>query len=105
MEIKTFARNPGVARDAKSKYGCKCQACGFDFERTYGEIGKNFIECVRLDPFSSRPEATSGESSATTLDRVAVLCANCRRMRHRRTPPLSVEDLRGLIEKSTRATG
>lgn len=37
----------------KSKYGkLNCQICGFDFEKVYGEIGKDFVECHHTIPVS-----------------------------------------------------
>jgi predicted HNH restriction endonuclease len=34
----TLIRTPCIRH-----YGFVCQSCGFDFEKTYGELGKNFI--------------------------------------------------------------
>ena len=32
-----------------------CEACGFDFERTYGERGSGFIECHHILPLHAQP--------------------------------------------------
>lgn len=56
----------------------KCEACAFDFEKTYGEMGKGYIECHHLIPlfhFQVNKE--------TKLDDLALLCANCHRMIHK----------------------
>jgi HNH endonuclease len=68
-----------------------CEACGFDFEEVYGERGSGFIECHHKIPISEIDPATP-----TKLKDLALLCANCHRMVHRR-PWLKVEELKELL--------
>ncbi len=89
-----FARNPALARTAKQHYGCVCQACGFDFATVYGELGEGYAEAHHLSPLSERPEAEWNQQLTTSLDQVAVLCANCHRVIHRRRPALTLDELR-----------
>ncbi len=67
-----------------------CEACGFDFAAVYGELGEGFAECHHRQPL-----ADTGETR-TTLAELAVVCANCHRMLHRR-PWRTVEELHELI--------
>ena len=53
-----------------------CEACGFDFEQTYGERGHGYIECHHTMPLHTRP------SKVTRLRDLALVCANCHRMSH-----------------------
>lgn len=88
-------RNPRLARDAKRYHGTTCVVCGFNFEVTYGEIGVDFIEAHHLTPFSEL------EGRPTHLDPrtdFAVVCPNCHRMLHKRTPPLLPDELRALVQ-------
>jgi 5-methylcytosine-specific restriction protein A len=62
-----------------------CEACGFDFETRYGDVGHGFIECHHLVALSS----TSGERT-TKLEDLALVCSNCHRMIHRKQPWLSI---------------
>ena len=72
-----------------------CEACFFDFDRTYPQHGKGYIECHHIKPLSDlRP----GE--VTTLDDLALLCSNCHRMVHYRRPWL---DMRNLVQILNRA--
>lgn len=42
--VNRFERNPIARQECLKHYkSCKCQICGFDFEKMYGEIGKEFI--------------------------------------------------------------
>jgi predicted HNH restriction endonuclease len=69
-----------------------CEACGFDFEVTYGERGKEFIECHHVRPLS---ELKPGDK--TSVDDLALVCSNCHRMIHVRRPWLTIEQLKQLI--------
>ena len=65
-----------------------CEACGFDFGARYGERGLGFIECHH-----TRPLSEIGEEGRTSLNDLALVCANCHRMIHARRPWLSLESL------------
>ena len=56
---------------------CEVSGCGFNFEKAYGALGMGFAEVHHL-----RPLARSGPC-ITTLDDLAIVCANCHRMIHR----------------------
>jgi 5-methylcytosine-specific restriction protein A len=79
-EHKRIERNCKLVEKAKKIHGYICQACGFDFEREYGEIGHEFIEAHHLTPLRNL------KGQKVTLDPktdFAVLCANCHRMIHK----------------------
>jgi 5-methylcytosine-specific restriction protein A len=69
-----------------------CEACGFDFEEVYGERGAGYAECHHVVPLH---EAGEGK---TKLSDLALICANCRRMIHRRAPWPTPADLMAAIE-------
>lgn len=79
-EHKRIERNKKLAAQAKKFHGCKCKACGFDFEKQYGDLGKGFIEAHHLTPLS----LLKGQKLTLSpkMD-FTVLCANCHRMIHR----------------------
>jgi 5-methylcytosine-specific restriction enzyme A len=70
-----------------------CEACGFDFESTYGELGRGFAECHHLRPLADGVRETR-------LRDLAIVCSNCHRMIHRRLSLLSIEELRAAITLS-----
>lgn len=69
-----------------------CEACDFEFADRYGDLGQGFIEVHHMKPVS-----TLAAGDKTRLEDLAVVCANCHRMLHRRKALLSVDELRGLI--------
>ena len=83
---------------AVKRSGCLgCQACGFDFAKFYGPTGEGYIECHHVIPIS---EVTPG--AKTKVADLALLCANCHRVIHRRRPWLSVGSLSLLISQETK---
>jgi len=69
-----------------------CEACEFDFNVQYGDLGYKFIECHHRTPLA---EFTS--ISKTTINDLALVCSNCHRMLHRSIGTLSVETLKHMI--------
>ena len=68
-----------------------CETCGFDFKATYGDHGDGYIECHHIIPLSE-----SGETQTRLADLI-LICSNCHRMIHRRSPWLKPEELRAMI--------
>ncbi len=87
---KLVARKKAEAMASDGKLACA--ACGFDFEATYGDYGKGFIECHHTVPVSElKPDAR------TRLADLALVCSNCHRMIHHRAPWLSLAQMRALL--------
>lgn len=70
-----------------------CEACDFNFSNAYGDLGVGFIEAHHRKPVSA---LTLGEK--TRLSDLALVCANCHRMLHRRPGLLSVETLKAHVQ-------
>lgn len=72
--------------------GLACEVCGFDFLQTYGERGREFIECHHTLPVS-----LLGEHGKTNLKDLALVCSNCHRMIHARRPWWSIDDAKAAV--------
>lgn len=91
-----YERNSANREAAIGYHGTKCMVCGFDFEETYGEIGRGYIEVHHIAPISDIDE----ETVVNPFEDLVCLCANCHRMIHRkRNAILSVNELRKLLKK------
>ncbi|RDI55999.1 5-methylcytosine-specific restriction protein A [Nocardia mexicana] len=84
-------RNKKIKKFAKDNGHVFCEVCSFDFEKVYGPRGALFAECHHVVPLHA-----SGDT-VTMLDDLILLCANCHRMIHRRTPWLTPDQLRALV--------
>ena len=82
--------------DVLTKTGkLECEACGFDFKKTYGDLGEAFCEVHHRVPLSELQAETK-----TSLKDLAVVCANCHRMLHRMKEGRSVKALKSLLQQS-----
>ena len=97
VKANKFERNQKARRECVAKKGYQCSVCGRDFETTYGEIGKNFIHVHHLTPIS-----TIGKEYELNVDTDLVpVCPNCHYMLHRKDPPYTIEELKGIIQEVT----
>jgi hypothetical protein len=87
-------RSSVVRARAIQIHGTRCGACNFSFEEAYGPLGDGFIEVHHLVPLAE-PGGPVAVSPATD---VAGLCANCHRMVHRESPPLSPNALKAVVQ-------
>ena len=89
-----YERNPKIRKKAIELHGTKCEICGFDFEKTYGEVGKGFIEVHHIKPLYESAE----EIEVNPKTDLICVCSNCHRMLHRRRDAvMEIDDLIKLI--------
>ena len=96
-QFSLHRRWEGRARTEKVKKvrGYTCEACGFNFQERYGELGLEYIEAHHLIPYS---ELKNGEKRTLDIAKdFVVLCANCHRMIHRMELPSDLTALRKLV--------
>lgn len=77
-------------------HGSSCIVCGFNFGTVYGDVGQGYVEVHHLLPvhMMESPRAVDPRTELVPL------CANCHRMAHRRTPPLSPRELLERVQSS-----
>jgi len=93
---KSIERSPRLRQLALDIHGYKCQVCDFDFELTYGYWGKEFAEVHHIKPLS---ELKGEDYQTDPKNDLAVLCANCHRMVHRKKGiTLSIKELKLKLE-------
>lgn len=95
VKANKYERNQKARRECVAKKGYQCLVCGRDFEATYGEIGRGFIHVHHLTPIS-----TIGKEYELNVDTDLVpVCPNCHYMLHRKDPPYTIEELKGIIQE------
>lgn len=93
-------RDPALRNDAIRIHGTKCQVCKWDFGEIYGTWGKGYVEVHHLVPLG----LALGLRETDPKEDLAVLCANCHRMVHRkRNLVLTIDELRSKIDFSALA--
>lgn len=96
---KRRERNKRLARKRKQTAlerdgHLRCECCSFDFRTTYGKHGDGFIEVHHIVPVH-----TLKVGHKTKLAELALICANCHRMIHRKRPWLSLNELKTLMPR------
>jgi len=89
------SRNRTLIEAKKANSDYRCEVCGFSFEEAYGEIGFKYIVAHHLKPIAAGP-------SKTTLDDIALVCANCHAMIHKEYPQITIKDLRKRVNRQKR---
>ena len=102
-QLVTHRRREFKLRNAKikqvlslneGKLVCEVPRCGFDFYRKYGDLGYGYAHVHHLIPL-----AKTGKEKTTKLDDLAIVCANCHAMIHRKG---GCRELNGLLPKKPR---
>ena len=97
---KSKERNPKLILKAKELFKKKhgklfCQVCTFDFCKEYGKLGEDYIEGHHTLPVSEMKEGNK-----SLVKDIALVCANCHRMLHRKRPWLNMDDLKKVLSKN-----
>lgn len=80
---------------AKKLFGeITCVICGFNFEKRYGERGKDFIEAHHNIPLSQLGD----EGGETRIEDISLVCSNCHRMIHHKLPWLTIEQMKEIVK-------
>lgn len=87
-------RNRVLIEIKKANSNYRCEVCGMSFEEVYGDIGRRHIIAHHIIPIGTRRTA-----SRTTLHDIALVCANCHDMLHKRNPPISIGELHRRIRR------
>lgn len=97
VSVNRYERSPEARNRCIEQYGSICLICGFDFEKTYGELGKGFIHVHHITPISEIGE----EYEVDYKNDLMPVCPNCHAMLHRKINghTLSIPELRRIVAK------
>ena len=93
IEVNRYERNPVNRELCLSSNGYRCKVCNFDFQETYGELGRHFIHVHHIVPISEKETAYIIDP----INDLIPVCPNCHAMLHQTTPPLVPEELKSLL--------
>ena len=88
--VNRYERNLSARECCLSHHGHKCSVCDFDFEKTYGSIGKNYIHVHHIVPLSE----IGKEYALDPVKDLVPVCPNCHAIIHRTQPALSINQLK-----------
>jgi 5-methylcytosine-specific restriction protein A len=93
--VNSYERNRDARDKCVSHYGAKCIICGFDFEKTYGEIGRNVIHVHHLIPLHE----IGAKYEVNPIEDLRPVCPNCHVIIHKSNHPYSIDKVKALIKK------
>lgn len=99
VTVNAYQRNPDARRRCIDHHKPICQACTFDFEVTYGDIGRGFIHVHHEVELSS----IGGEYVVDPIEDLVPVCPNCHAMLHTHKPALTIDELRDILHRQRMA--
>ena len=75
-----------------------CSACGFDFGEKYGKYGDGYIQIHHEKPVCQYDDQGFNAYISEAIMNMKPLCANCHCMIHRKKEPITVAELKKIID-------
>jgi 5-methylcytosine-specific restriction enzyme A len=91
--VNAYERNSKARQLCIKHYGTTCSICNFEFEKKYGEHGKDFIHVHHLTPISD----IGDHYEVDPVKDLRPVCPNCHAMLHTVIPPLTIEELKSML--------
>lgn len=94
VTVNQYERSAEARSKCLAHHGFKCAVCSFDFEVTYGQLGRNYIHVHHIVPISE----IGIEYELNPVTELVPVCPNCHAMIHITRPALSIQQLRQEIK-------
>lgn len=100
ISITKYERNPYARKKCLEYYGYICVVCGFDFEKKYGSIAKNYIHVHHLKQISILGQL----HQVDPIKDLRPVCPNCHSIIHINQIPLTLEEIMEFIYQNSNTT-
>lgn len=90
ITVNAYERSSKARELCVKHWKAICWVCEFDFEQTYGELGKGFIHVHHLIPMSQVVKTYQVDP----INDLRPVCPNCHSMLHKKEPPLEIDELK-----------
>ena len=100
VEVNRYERDRRNRAAALAIHGSACLACGMEFGTTYGPLADGYIEVHHVVPVSH----LGSDYVIDPKEDLVPLCPNCHAVAHRRNPPFTVDEIKGLLRSDTGAS-
>ena len=89
-----YERNPQARKTCLRHHGYSCQICEFNFEKTFGEIGKGFIHVHHINAIAG----IGKEYEIDPKNDLIPVCPNCHAMIHSKRPAFTIDEIKAKIK-------
>ena len=93
--VNRYERDPAARKKCLEHHSFACKVCVFDFAKTFGVIGHDFIHVHHLKQLSELDEAYVPDP----ISDLVPVCPNCHAMLHKRRPPYSINELKEILRR------
>jgi 5-methylcytosine-specific restriction protein A len=93
--INSYERNHNARAACLKHYGYKCIVCGFDFEKTYGEIGKGIIHVHHINKISE----IKRKYEINPIKELVPVCPNCHTIIHSKKEMFTIDEMKAIINQ------
>lgn len=96
ISVNSYERNGNARSKCIDIHGYNCAVCEFNFEKAYGDIGREYIHVHHIIPIHTIKK----EYQINPENDLIPVCPNCHAMIHRKNPPLSIKELKNCLRKN-----
>lgn len=96
IAVNIYERSAEARSICIKHYGLNCMVCGFNFAKTYGQMGANFIHVHHLKPLSE----IGSDYELNPIEDLRPVCPNCHAMLHKSKPTHTIQELRAIVQRS-----
>ena len=93
VSVNAYERNAEARQKCIELNGTTCKVCDFNFEYSYGPVGKGYIHVHHRVPLSQVGQDYEVDPSSDLVP----VCPNCHAMLHSESPPLDIKELRSRV--------
>jgi len=93
IEVNKYERSKINRQACINFHGYNCKICGFNFEKKYGVLGKNYIHVHHIKPVSELTE----NYIINPIEDLIPVCPNCHNMIHRYNPAVDIKEIINLL--------
>lgn len=98
VTLTKHERNPTARKKCIEYFGLSCVLCGFNFEKTYGEIGKDFIHIHHLLQISTIGIAYEIDP----IKDLRPVCPNCHSIIHKHKTAHTMDEMVELLKQNNK---
>lgn len=95
-----YERNPQARQICLKHFGYACQICNFNFENSFGIIGKGFIYVHHINPIAE----IGKEYLIDPNNDLIPVCPNCHAMIHSKRPAFTIDEIKNIIKTTANSS-
>ena len=95
VAVNVYERDRKARDECVEHHGYSCVVCECNFEKVYGDIGKEFIHVHHLVPLVD----INKKYVVNPIEDLVSVCPNCHAMLHRCKPPYTPDELKEIMRK------